>query len=29
MPLLNPLVSSGSFKDLKIAYFGGQLKLGT
>ena len=28
MPLLNPLVSSGSFKELKIAYFGGAIEVG-
>jgi large conductance mechanosensitive channel len=28
MPLLNPLVSSGSFKDLRIAYFGGAIEVG-
>ena len=29
MPLLNSLVSSGSFKELKIAYFGGAIEVGT
>ena len=29
MPLLNPLVSSGSFKELKIAYFGGAIEVGS
>ena len=28
MPLLNPLVSSGSFKELKIEYFGGAIEVG-
>ena len=28
MPLLNPLVLSGSFKELKIAYFGGAIEVG-
>ena len=28
MPLLNPLVSSGSFKELKIAYFCGAIEVG-
>ena len=28
MPLLNPLVLSGSFKKLKIAYFGGTIEVG-
>ena len=28
MPLLNPLVSSGSSKELKIAYFGGATEVG-
>ena len=28
MPLQNPLVSSGSFKELKIAYFGGAIEVG-
>ena len=28
MPLLNSLVSSGSFKELKIAYFGGAIEVG-
>ena len=28
MPLLNPLVSSGSSKELKIVYFGGTIEVG-
>ena len=28
MPLLNPLVSSGSLKEIKIAYFGGAIEVG-
>ena len=28
MPLLNPLVSSGSLKELRIAYFGGAIEVG-
>jgi large conductance mechanosensitive channel len=28
MPLLNPLVSSGSFKDLKVPYYGGAIEIG-
>ena len=28
MPLLNPLVSSESFKELKFVYFGGAIEVG-
>ena len=28
MPLLNPLVPRGNFKDLKIDYFGGAIEIG-
>ena len=28
MPLFNPLVSSGSLKEIKIAYFGGAIEVG-
>jgi large conductance mechanosensitive channel len=28
MPLLNPLVPKGSFEDLKIDYFGGDIEIG-